>query len=389
MQYRRFGKLDWKVSALGFGCMRLPTIGEDRANIDEEKATAMVRYAIDHGVNYLDTAYPYHGGESERFVGRVLKDGYREKVHLATKMPMWAIQDTSDPDRILNEQLEKLQVEYIDFYLFHGLRKPRWETVKQFDLLGWAEKVLADGKIKHLGFSFHDNFDVFKEIIDSTDLWTFCQVQYNYVDINNQAGRKGVQYAASQGLGVVVMEPLLGGRLVDPPDPVKVIWDSAPVSRKPADWALQWVWNQPEISVVLSGMNTMQHVTENVVSASNSGIGSLTSEELAIVDTVRVKYEELCPIPCTKCEYCLPCSVELNIPRLFDTLNRGVMFNKLDEARERYARLSPEQRASACIQCRECESKCPQSIPISEWMVHLDEILEQGMDFDACVMADA
>ncbi len=264
MQYRRFGKLDWKVSALGFGCMRLPTIGEDRANIDEEKATAMVRYAIDHGVNYVDTAYPYHGGESERFVGRVLKDGYREKVHLATKMPMWAIQDASDPDRILNEQLEKLQVDYIDFYLFHGLRKPRWETVKQFDLLGWAEKALADGRIRHLGFSFHDNFDVFKEIIDSSDLWTFCQVQYNYVDINNQAGRKGVQYAASQGLGVVVMEPLLGGRLVDPPDPVKEIWDTAPVQRKPADWALQWVWNQPEVSVVLSGMNTMQHVTENV-----------------------------------------------------------------------------------------------------------------------------
>jgi predicted aldo/keto reductase-like oxidoreductase len=284
--------------------------------------------------------------------------------------------------------LEKLQVSYIDFYLFHGLRKSRWETVKNFNLLKWAEKALADGRIRHMGFSFHDNFDVFKEIIDSFDLWSFCQIQYNYVDINNQAGRKGVEYAASKGLGIVVMEPLLGGRLVDPPESVKEMWDSAPVQRKPADWALQWVWNQPEISVALSGMSTMQHVLENVESASNSGVQVLTSEDLGIVDKVREKYRELCPIPCTKCEYCLPCSVDLNIPRLFDTLNRGAMYNKLDMARGRYGRLSSVQRASACIQCKECESKCPQSIPISEWMVKVDEILGQGMDLESCVLPD-
>jgi len=382
MRYRQFGKLDWKVSALGFGCMRLPTIGEDRGNIDDDKAIAMVRTAIDNGVNYLDTAYPYHNGESERFVGRVLKDGYRDKVRIATKMPMRAIEQHDDFERIFQEQLDKLQVDYVDFYLFHGLRKARLDILREHDGLTWAERALVDGRIKHLGFSFHDDYTVFKEIIDSSDLWTFCQVQYNYVDINNQAGRKGVQYAASKGLGVVVMEPLLGGRLVDPPEPIQKIWDSAPILRKLADWALQWVWNQPEISVVLSGMSTMQHVTENVASASNSGVDSLTSEELAIVDQVRAKYQELCPIPCTKCEYCLPCTVNLNIPRLFDTLNRGAMYNKLDEARHRYARMSVEQKASACIKCRECESKCPQSIPISEWMVHLDEILGQGLALD-------
>jgi predicted aldo/keto reductase-like oxidoreductase len=388
MQYRQFGKLDWKVSALGFGCMRLPTIGEDRSNIDEEKATAMVRYAIDNGVNYLDTAYPYHGGESERFVGRVLKDGYREKVRVATKLPVRLIEKEGDADPILDEQLEKLQVDYIDFYLFHGLRKPRWETLKQFDLLGWAEKALADGHIKHLGFSFHDNFDVFKEIIDSSDLWTFCQIQYNYMDINNQAGTKGLQYAASKGLGVVVMEPILGGRLVNAPPSVQTIWDSASEQRTAAEWALQWVWNQPEVSVVLSGMSTMQHVTENVESASRSGPGTLDQATLALYDQVRAEYEALCPIPCTKCEYCLPCTVGLNIPRLFDGLNRGIMYQTMDEARHRYARMSPEEQANACIQCRECESKCPQSITISEWMVHVHEVLGEGMDLDACVMTD-
>lgn len=190
--------------------------------------------------------------------------------------------------------------------------------------------------------------------------------QHNYMDINTQAGTKGLRYAASKGLAVVIMEPLLGGRLVDPPEPVQAIWDSATVKRKAADWALQWLWSQPEVSVVLSGMSTMQHVVENVASASNSGVGTLTAEELAVVDRVRTKYQELCPIPCTKCEYCLPCTVGLNIPNLFDILNRGTMYNKLDEARHRYAQPSVEEQASACIQCRECEDKCPQSIPISE-----------------------
>lgn len=385
MQYRTFGKLDWKPSALGFGCMRLPTLGGDHSHINAELATQMVRYAIDHGVNYIDTAYPYHGGESERFVGRVLQEGYRQRVRLATKMPVWLIDSEDAPNRIFNEQLEKLQTDHVDFYLFHGLHKERWEAVQKFKLLAWAEKTLAEGRIRHLGFSFHDNFDVFKTIIDATDLWTFCQVQYNYVDVHNQAGRKGVQYAASKGLGVVVMEPILGGRLVDPPKPIQDIWDSAPVRRKPADWALQWLWNQPEISVVLSGMSTMQHVTENVESAAHSGVGTLTAAELALVERVRAKYEELCPIPCTKCEYCLPCTVGLKIPDLFDVLNRAAMYNKFDEARRHYASMAAEAQANACIQCRTCEDKCPQSIPISEWMVVVHEVLGEGKDFDACV----
>lgn len=386
MQYRDFGKTGIKVSALGFGAMRLPTTDpQDRSKIDETEATRMVRYAIDHGVNYVDTAYPYHNGESERFVGRVLQGGYREKVNLATKLPMWAIEKEEDAERILNEQLEKLQTDHIDFYLFHGLRKPRWETVQSLKLLDWAETALADGRIHHLGFSFHDDTETLKTIIDAYSGWSFCQVQYNYMDIDNQAGTEGVQYAASKGLGVIVMEPLLGGRLVNPPQPVQDVWDSAPVVRTPVEWALRWLWDQPEISLVLSGMSTMEHVVENVANAARSDIGVMTEEEQALIVQVRQTYQELCPIPCTQCEYCLPCAVELNIPRLFDTLNRGVMYGTLDEARGRYERMSEEQRASACIACRECEEKCPQSIPISEWMVHIHEILGEGMDLDACL----
>ncbi len=386
MQYRHFGKLDWRPSALGFGAMRLPTTDpEDRSKIDDPQATRMIRYAIDHGVNYIDTAYPYHDGESERFLGRALQDGYREKVHLATKLPMWAIETTADADRILDEQLEKLQTDHIDFYLFHGLRRARWELIQRLDLISWAEKVRAQGKIRYLGFSFHDTFDVFKEIIDGYDGWTFCQIQYNYMDIENQAGMQGLQYAASKGLAVVVMEPLLGGRLVNPPDAVQAVWDEAPVVRTPQEWALLWLWNQPEVSVVLSGMSTMAHVIENVAVAGWSGVGKLSEEELALVDRVRSTYQELCPIPCTKCEYCLPCTVELNIPRLFEILNQGAMFDRLEEARRHYQRLSPEEQAEACIQCQECEAKCPQSIPISEWMVHVHAILGEGEDLAAHV----
>jgi predicted aldo/keto reductase-like oxidoreductase len=382
MQYRTFGKLDWKVSALGFGCMRLPTLEGDSANIDEPEATKMLHYAIDRGVNYVDTAYPYHGGNSERFVGRALKGGYREKVRLATKLPCWKVESAADFDTLLNEQLEKLQDEHIDFYLLHALNKDRWQQMRDLDVLDRAERALADGRIGYLGFSFHDDYNVFQTIIDEYDGWTFCQIQHNFIDIENQAGTKGLQYAASRGLAVVIMEPILGGRLVDPADPIRQIWDGAAKKRTPADWALQWLWNQPEVSVVLSGMSAMQHVVENVASAEASGIGSLNAQELALFDQVREKYKELCPIPCTKCGYCMPCPNGVDIPRNFEVYNEGVMYDKPDSARDGYNKWTPEEaQASQCIQCRECEEKCPQSIAISEWMPVVHEVLGEGKPY--------
>ncbi|MBN1219401.1 MAG: aldo/keto reductase [Anaerolineae bacterium] len=379
MQYRRFGKLDWQVSALGFGAMRLPVIDGDSARIDEPEATRMLHYAIDHGVNYVDTAYPYHKGNSELVVGRALKGGYREKVKLATKLPTWLTDETADFDKYLNEQLVKLQTDHIDFYLLHGLGAERWRKMAELDVLEWAEKAIADGRMRHLGFSFHDKYPAFQEIVDAYDKWTFCQIQYNYMDIENQAGTKGLKYAANRGLAVVIMEPLLGGKLVNPPEPVRKIWDKATHQRPPADWALQWLWNQPEVSVVLSGMSAMEQVEQNVASAGASQVGLLSPEaDLRLFDEVRIKYQELSPIDCTECEYCLPCTEGINIPRILKVYNEGIMYADIDGARSAYTWIPEEERAAVCIQCLECEQLCPQQIPISEWMTHIDQVLDQG-----------
>ncbi|MEA3339344.1 MAG: aldo/keto reductase [Chloroflexota bacterium] len=380
MQYRTFGKLDWKVSALGFGCMRFPITGKPE-DIDEPEATRMLRYAIDRGVNYVDTAYPYHGGNSERLVGQALKDGYREKVRLATKLPCWKVETFEDFDKYLDEQLQKLQADHIDFYLLHALNEKNWHKVRDLSVLEWAETASADGRIGCLGFSFHDQYAVFQEIVDAYD-WTFCQIQYNYMDVENQAGVKGLQYAASKGLAVVIMEPLLGGKLVDPPDSIQALWDATAKKRTPAGWALQWLWNQPEVSVVLSGMSTMEQVEENVASACASAISALTPEELALIEQVGEKYREFSPIPCTKCGYCMPCPNGVDIPRNFEVYNQGAMYEKPDQSREAYNVWIPEeQRASACIQCAECEEKCPQNIPISELMERVHAALGEGQPY--------
>ena len=377
MRYRRFGKLDFQVSALGFGCMRFPTKGSyDR--IDEPEATRMLRHAIDHGVNYLDTAWPYHGGNSELVVGRALQEGYREKVALATKLPIWALESAEDVDRILDRQLEKLQTDHIDFYLLHALNKKNWKTAQDLSVIDWAERARADGRIRHLGFSFHDGYEVFKEIVDAHDRWDFCQIQYNYMNEHTQAGTRGLEYAASKGLAVVIMEPLLGGKLANPPQAVQELWDALPTDRSPVEWAFQWLWDKPQASVVLSGMSTMEQVRQNVQSADRSAVGQLTQDEFAVIDQVRQKYEALTPIGCTDCRYCLPCTVGLNIPNLFRMLNEGVLYDQLEQARERYSKMPEDQRASACIQCRECEERCPQGIEISEKMTLVHEVLGEG-----------
>jgi predicted aldo/keto reductase-like oxidoreductase len=372
VQYRQFGKLDWKASALGFGAMRLPVINNEQTSIDEPEAIRMIRYAIDHGVNYLDTAYPYHGGNSERVVGRALKDGYREKMKLATKMPVRMVESAADFDRIFNEQMERLQTDKIDFYLLHGLNGRSWPKARDMGVLSWAEENMAAGRFDYLGFSFHDEF---KEIVDAYD-WTMCQVQYNYMDIETQAGRKGVEYAANKGLAIVVMEPLRGGKLGKQPDPVIKVWDTASQKRSPAEWALLWVLDQPEVSVALSGMSTMEQVVENVAVTSRSAPGMLTDEELALYDRVKDAYQGLSPIPCTSCEYCMPCPNGVEIPRNFQIYNDAVMYNDRRMGRFSYrgGRIEEEQRADQCTECGECVDACPQEIDIPEWLkkVHIE-----------------
>jgi predicted aldo/keto reductase-like oxidoreductase len=380
MQYRRFGKLDWKVSALGFGAMRLPVIKGDQSKIDEPEAIKMIRHAADNGVNYIDTAYMYHMGQSEILVGKALKDGYRQKMKVVTKLPARMIVKAEDFDRILDEQLKKLDVDMIDFYLLHGLDKAGWTKIRDFDVLNWAEKQMAKGKFGRLGFSFHDEFPVFKEIIDSYDNWVLAQVQYNYMDENEQAGRKGVEYAASKDIAVVVMEPLRGGKLAKdpPPEPVAKVIKNAKPKMGGVEWALQWVWNQPEISMLLSGMSTMEQVVENLQIADRSHPGIFKAPELEVIKQIKEAYKSLSPIPCTSCRYCVPCPNNVEIPRIFQIYNDAVMYDDMQSGKFMYNApfgIPQDQRADQCTECEECLEKCPQKIDIPSWLKKAHEAL--------------
>ncbi|UCD02120.1 MAG: aldo/keto reductase [Promethearchaeota archaeon] len=396
MKYRKMGSLDWDVSVLGFGAMRLPM--DQQFKIIEDDAIKMIRYAIDNGVNYLDTAYPYHFGESEVLVGKALKDGYREKVHLTTKLPIWLVKKREDFDRFLNEQIERLQTTP-DIYLFHGLNKQRLEKIKKLNLIEKIEEAKSRGLIKHIGFSFHDNFEVFKEILDYYQ-WDCCQIQYNYLDIEYQAGTKGVEYAGSKNIALIIMEPIRGGKLaipehkLDTKPEIKAVLDRSKFKRTMADWALKFVWNHPEVSVVLSGMSTMQQVKENIESANNSGINILKDEELLTISKLRDAYSKYTIVDCTSCGYCLPCPNGVTIPEVFRLLNELYYWG--ERGRQRisffYNRMVKTQKdlekalsegdevegaASLCIQCEECLEKCPQQIDIPDVMEKTNAIFKE------------
>ncbi len=383
MQYRTFGKLDWKVSALGFGCMRLPIIDGNAANIDQAKTDVMIHRAIEGGVNYFDTAYMYHSGMSEAALGKALSGGLRDKVRVATKSPVWLINQPGDFDRLLDEQLKKLQTDHVDFYLLHALNRGSWaDHVLKHDVLKRGAAAKADGRIGQLGFSFHDNLETFKTIVDGYDKWDFCQIQYNYMDTAFQAGTEGLQYAAARGLGVVIMEPLLGGKLALDLPATRPLWAKSPRKGTPADRALQWLWNQPEVSTVLSGMSTLEQVEQNIASASASGVGTLGAVDLDLVKQVREVINSLSPIPCTRCEYCLPCPNGVNIPRNFDAYNKALLYDALKDSRNEYKMwIGDDEKAERCIQCDECLSKCPQQIPISTWMPVVGEVLGLGREY--------
>jgi len=368
MLYRRMNNVESDLSILGFGCMRLP-IAKDGI-IDEKQATEMLRYAIDHGVNYVDTAYPYHKGESEPFVGRALQGGYREKVYLATKLPSWLIKSQADMDRYLDEQLKRLQTDHIDFYLVHGLQKPFWENLRSLGVTDFLDDAIADGRIKYAGFSFHDELPLFKEIVDAYN-WTFCQIQYNFMDEQNQAGTEGLKYAADRGLGIVIMEPLRGGMLTKDILSINAIWEKAPVRGSPTEWAIRWVWNHPEVTVVLSGMSSFGQVEQNIAYAENGLPNSLTQKELDLFKEAETEYKKRIKVPCTGCRYCMPCPSNVSTPECFEMYNQGCMFDAPDVARINYGFLGGmfggnPGFASQCLECGECEEKCPQGIPIRE-----------------------
>jgi hypothetical protein len=376
MQYRKMGSLDWQVSALGFGCMRLPSRRFIPLRAEPNESLRIIRYGIDLGINYIDTAWPYHLGDSEKILGQTLKDGYRERVYLVTKLPVPLMRKPEDFDRFLNTQMERLQTDYLDIYLFHSLNAGSFEKVKRLGLIEKMEEAKRQGRIRHIGFSFHDTLPVFKEIVDYYD-WDMTQIQYNYMDAGIQATTEGLGYAHNKGIAVVIMEPLKGGVLANPPVEALDIMNSSGYKRTPVDWALQYLWNRPEVAVVLSGMGNQQMIDENCASADHSGINSLNQEEEAVIARLAEVYREKILVPCTACEYCMPCPSGVNIPQNFAILNNVSMeqsrirrwqarrgYKKLADSKEKLDKKNPNGNGSFCVDCGKCLEKCPQQINI-------------------------
>jgi len=378
MQYRVVPKNGDKLSALGFGAMRLPT---KRGRVDEEIAIKLVREAIDRGINYIDTAYPYHAGESEKVIGKALMNGYRERVKLATKLPPWNVNTREDMDKILAIQLRRLQTEYIDYYLLHSMNDQTWKKFLDLGVIEFLESARAAGKIKNIGFSFHGDRKTFREIIDAYD-WIFCQIQYNFLDEENQAGKEGLLYAASNNIAVIIMEPLRGGMLAGKlPKDVETIYSTSGKGRTVAGWCLSWVWNHSEVTVVLSGMNDRKHLSENLNTCETATPESFTRDEMEMMEQVKRVYKKLMKVPCTGCSYCMPCPFGVNIPLCFYFFNQYHMLGNHLITRGFYAMqlmggMGAPSHASMCKRCKKCETVCPQKIKISDELKKVSKTLD-------------
>jgi len=364
MLYRKMPGSQRPLSILGFGCMRLPTVG---GLIDEQLTAAMLRYAIDHGVNHVDTAWSYHDGQSEPVVGRILRDGYRGKVNLATKLPAWLVHSRADAEKFLTEQLKRLQTDHLEYYLVHAIGKDEWERLeREASIRSFLDDIVADGRAGAIGFSSHDLCSGMKQVVDGYD-WDFCQIQYNYLDETYQAGSEGLAYAAAKGLGVVVMEPLRGGTLTREVPGMRDVCAGAPPRRSAAEWALRWVWNRADVTVVLSGMSSMAHVEENVRVAEAGLPCSLSRAELEVYEKLNTLYRSRMKVDCTTCAYCMPCPSGVSIPECFACYNAAFMFDDRAHAQLVYGfRARNDRGASACNECGTCEEHCPQRIPIAE-----------------------
>jgi hypothetical protein len=352
--------------------MRLPTIDKKPEKIDYPKATGLVHYAIDQGVNFLDTAYFYHAavfgsrGESEVFVGQALSGGWREKVRLATKLPIFQLRKREQMDAYLTEQLARLQTRYLDFYLLHGLNGESWDAMKNLGVREFLDKKKAEGKILFPAFSFHGKAEDFIRICDEYD-WAYAQIQFNYMDTSFQAGYKGLEYAAQKGMGVVVMEPLRGGKLAQNlPKEMTDVFSTTSEGWSPAEWALRYVWNEPGVSSVLSGMNEMDQVKENVRVAAAGLPDSLSKNDLLIYDKLRAAMGARKKADCTACRYCMPCKSGVDIPDVLESLNNAAIWNDPNPWLTGYVRV--DGKASKCTDCKACERVCPQELQISSLM---------------------
>ncbi len=366
MKYRTMGKLGIEASAFGLGCMRFNGAASGDSTIDEQKAISLIRRAIDGGVTYIDTAYVYLGKTSETVLGKALRDGYRDKVTIATKMPSSAVHDRASMEALLAEELGKLQTDQIDFYLMHGINREKWEYFKSIGAPEFFDEMKKAGKIRYKCFSFHGPYEDFEYILQDSD-WDMVQIQYNFMDVDHQAGTKGLELAGRLGIPVVIMEGLLGGRLSKAPDNVQALYDAFPVKRSPVEWAFRWLCNHPEVSVVLSGCNEAEQIDENLRIFDTVGAGIMPEEELKLMDDVRAAYLSRTKIGCTGCKYCMPCPNGVNIPGIFTAWNNVSLYNT-DPAQDFGLRQIKEKGMGAdkCIQCGACEAACPQHLPIIE-----------------------
>ncbi len=367
MNYVPFGDLGFDVSRLGFGMMRLPTVSDEQGKtvIDRPEAIRMLRYAIDHGLSYVDTAYPYHGGESEIVTGLALKDGYRERVTLTTKLPQWLVKEHADMDKFLDEQLKKLDVPHVDFYLLHALDREAFHKLQRLDYKSFIKRAKADGRVKHIGFSFHDEHEVFREIVDDYDGWELAQIQLNYLDDEYQAGESGMRYAGERGINIVVMEPLRGGALANPPQSVRAMMEENGRHYSPVEWAFRYAGDFAEVKTILSGMHTMEQVKDNLDVFSRVAVGSLSERDRGFIRELKEAYLKRIAIGCTRCEYCQPCPQGVLIPRIFAAVNEAFMFEDDSRFSNPYRQIVKEQGdAARCVACGQCESVCPQQLPI-------------------------
>lgn len=378
MNYRTFQKADKKISLLGFGTMRLPVINGKSDQIHEQEAIQMIRTAIDRGVNYIDTAYMYHNGNSEIIVGKALQDGYRSKVFLADKMPVWMTKSEEDVEKIFEDQFKRLQTDCIDMYLVHNITGAIWNRAKKFHTMEYLDKKKAEGKIKYIGFSFHDELKLFQEVIDEYP-WDFCQIQLNYMDADFQAGVKGLKYASSKNIPVIIMEPLKGGKLTDIlPTSIRNFWDTTEIKRTPAEWALRWVADFPEVLTILSGMNSMEQVEENIRILGEATPNSLTEKEHEIIRKVANEYNKLIQYSCTSCRYCMPCPSKIEIPSIISIYNDWFLYEGNKKVKDAFDMwIAPARRPSVCTACKACEEHCPQHLPISEIMSKAKDIFEK------------
>ena len=374
MQYVPFGKHGFQVSRLGFGCMRLPTKKEGEKNVvDQETAISLIRRGIDCGITYVDTAYPYHGGESEIVVGKALKDGYREKVTLTTKLPIWAVNEEKDMNRILDEQLKKLDVPYVDFYLLHAMNNERMDKMQAFHYKDFLAQALGDGRIKRAGFSFHDDKGAFLRILHDYDGWGMAQIQFNYLDDQEQATEEGLREAGKAGIPLVIMEPLRGGALANPPKNVSELIQKNPRRRSAVEWAFAFVADYPEVATILSGMSSQEQLDDNLRIFSSLTVGGMTEEDRQFVRSLKQAYLSRMPVKCTACQYCQPCPQGVHIPDIFQCYNASKMFDDAQRFLRRYRELSEKGfDASQCVQCGACEAACPQHLSIIDWLQQID-----------------